>query len=568
MRRRVFLRDTKRRKPFGVMLIIVVLALVAAACEPAAVDEDVDETTTTAPAPPPDPVVGDPLPSITIFTTTEAYDPIRFEAGFMIAEAWEELGFTVEVLPMEFGSILEAFYDEQNFDATILGWSGRVDRLDPQHFLGTLYGGHTDLGGNNPGGWVNAEYDELYEAQAREFDVDERRALVLRMQEIAADEIPVNVLFYRDEVVAYNHDTFENFVAMAGEAIYNEWTPYSVTPVGDDRILTIGTPQEPDSINPLASTSVWGWKFMRMYYDKLVRLNVDIEPEPWAAESINPVDDVTLDVVLREGMTFHDGEPVTVNDIKFTFDYYIESQFGYFSPALAPIDSVEVVDDRTVRFHLVEPNAPFIIVTLSQIPILPMHIWQDIAPGAELAPDEIPTVGSGPFRFERFDRGEFKALTVFEDHWTAGDIDLDGVEWIIYADQEGVLTGLQTGEIDMTAWRLEPGGIPIAEAEDHVTVIRVPDFGYFHLTFNTLRSPLDDPAVRRALSHAVDHAAIIDVLLDGLGEAGNSVVAPINAFWHNPDATFYEYDLDRARQILEDAGYGWDDQGRIVGPAG
>jgi peptide/nickel transport system substrate-binding protein len=63
---------------------------------------------------------------------------------------------------------------------------------------------------------------------------------------------------------------------MSGEAIYNEWTPYEVSPLTDDRMLTIGTPEEPDTINPIASTSVWGWKFMRMYYDKLVRLTPEV----------------------------------------------------------------------------------------------------------------------------------------------------------------------------------------------------------------------------------------------------------------------------------------------------
>jgi peptide/nickel transport system substrate-binding protein len=102
----------------------------------------------------------------------------------------------------------ERFYDEQDFQATILGWSGRTDRLDPHHYLGTLYGGHTDPGGNNPGGWVNEEYDELFRQQQAEPDEDTRAEQVRRMQEIAVDELGVEVLFYRDEVVAYNNEQF------------------------------------------------------------------------------------------------------------------------------------------------------------------------------------------------------------------------------------------------------------------------------------------------------------------------------------------------------------------------
>jgi peptide/nickel transport system substrate-binding protein len=510
---------------------------------------------------------GVPVPEITIHTTTESYDPIRYEAAFMIADAWEELGFSVNVQPMEFSALLQVFYDEQNFDATILGWSGRVDRLDPQHFLGTLHGEQTDLGANNPGGFVNARYDELFMAQAREFNPDERRRIVHEMQEIAARENPVDVLFYRDEVVGYNNTKFDDFVVMAGESLYNEWTPMRIRPLTNDRMLTIGTPQEPDNINPLASTSVWGWKFMRQYYDKLVRLSPEIEPVPWAAESITEVDDTTIDVKIRSGMTFHDGRPVTAEDVRFSYQYNIDSDYAYFRPFYSVIDTIEVVGGDTVRFNLKAPSASFITVTMSQIPILPKHLWEGIANPADLTPAQIPTVGSGPFMFDQYDRGEYKRLVTFRDHFAADDIRIDGVEYIIYADSEGVFTGLLTQEIDMTAWRMEPGQIPLAERENHVTVVSVGDFGYYHMTYNTRRAPFSNPVVRRALSHAVDRDTIIDVLLQGLGEPGYSVVAPINAFWHNPDVPRYDYNMSRARTLLEEAGYSWDSNGRILAPA-
>lgn len=515
----------------------------------------------------PSETVGDAVPEIELLTTTEAYDPIRYEAAFMIADAWEELGFAVNVRPLEFSSLLQLFYDEQNFDATILGWSGRVDRLDPQHFLGTLHGGQTDLGANNPGGYSNPDYDALFEAQSREFNADRRRELVLEMQEIAARDQPLDVLFYRDEVVGHNANTFDNYVIMAGESLYNEWTPLQVQPLDGSRYLTIGTPQEPDNINPMASTSVWGWKFMRMYYDKLVRLSPDIEPIPWAAEEIIDVDETTIDVVIRSGMTFHDGEPVTPSDVKFTFDYMIEKDFAYFRPFYSIIDSTEIRDGNIVRFNLREPYAPFITVTLSQIPILPEHLWASIDAPADLTPDQIPTIGSGPFYFDQYDRGEYKRLLTFRDHFAADDIAIDGMEYIIYADSEGVFTGLLTGEIDMTAWRMEPGQITIAEDEDHITVVSVGDFGYYHLTYNNRRAPFDNTQVRRALAHAVDKETIINVLLQGLGEPGYSVVAPINGFWHNPDVERFDYDLSAARSVLEEAGFVWDGDGRIHFPA-
>lgn len=507
-----------------------------------------------------------PIPEITILTTTEAYDPIRYEAAFLIKEAWEKLGLRVNVQPLEFSTLIQRFYNEQNFDIAIVGWSGRVERLDPQHFLGTLHSEQTDVGGNNPGGYFNPTFDDLFEKQAVEFDVNKRRELVLEAQAIAMVEQPLSILFYRDEVVAYNNTTFKGFVPMAGEAIYNEWLPFTVEPVGNSRTLTIGTSQEPDNINPLDSTTVWGWKFMRLYYDKLVRLSPDIEPVPWAARSIDPIDDLTIEVVLRSGMTFHDGKPVTVEDIKFTYEYFMEKDFAYFRPFYRPLDRVDIIDSNTLHFILKEPVANFITVTMSQIPILPKHLWENIHDPSQLSPDEVPTIGSGPMKFDRYDRGEYKRLVKFEDHFRAREIDIDAIDYIIYADTEGVFTGMITQQVDMTAWRMEPAQIGLAEQEPHLSVVSVPDFGYYHMTYNLRTPPFDDIKFRQAIAHAIPKRTFVDVLLDGRGEPGTSVIAPVNTFWHNYEVRIYEYNLDLAMGLLRQAGYQLDSSGRLNFP--
>ncbi len=297
-----------------------------------------------------------------------------------------------------------------------------------------------------------------------------------------------------------------------------------------------------------------------------MRLSPQIEPVPSAAESFSAVDEKTVEITLRQGMTFHDGKPVTVEDVKFSYDYYLKNDFAYFRPFFGVIDTVEIVDANRVRFHLKTPFAPFITVTLSQIPILPKHIWENIENPDQLAPEAIPTVGSGPFMYDRYDRGEYKRIVKFDRHYMADQMQIQGIDYIIYADTEGVLTGLLTGRIDMTAWRLEPGQIPLAEQNADITVTAVPDFGYYHLTYNLRRKPFDDRAFRRALAHTIDKATIVNTLLNGRGEPGGSVIAPVNAFWHNPDVEQFDYDLDKARELLKAAGYTWDGQGKLQLP--
>ncbi len=506
------------------------------------------------------------IDEINILTTTESYDPILYEAGHLIAQSWRELGFEVSVRTRDLMPHIQIFYDEQDFDVAILLWTGRVDRLDPHFFLSTLSSEQTGLGENNPGGYVNLDYDTILEKQQKEFDVNARRELVHEAQRIIVEDQPLHVLYYRDQAMVFNHETFANYEVMAGEGLYNDWTPHSVTPLTENKVLRIGTPSEPDTLNPLDSTTASGWKLLRIVYDRLVRLTPDVEPQPWAAEEIVAVDETTVDVTIRPNMTFHDGVPLTVEDVKFAYEYYIEQDFAYFRSFFQVIDSIEITGERTVRFNLKEPFSPFITVTLSQIPILPKHIWSDIDNPQDLAPDQIPTVGSGPFSIERYDRGEFIELATFKDHFSAEDTEIEGIEFTFYADVEGLFTGLVLGEVDMPGRHIEPAHMRLARDEDHLTIITVPDFGYHKLRYNLRREPFNDVSLRRALAYAIDKTTITNVLLDGLGEPGSSIIAPINTFWHNSNVQKFDYDLDRARELLAEAGYWWDAQGRINYP--
>lgn len=500
---------------------------------------------------------------IEILTTTEAYDPIRYEGAYIIAEAWKQLGLDVTVTPTEFSTLLAKFYDQQDFSVVVSGWSGRVDRLDPQFYLGTLATENAKMGANNPGGYSNPAYDELFAAQAKEFDTAKRQEMVHKLQEIAAPDAPLVILFHRDEVVAYNKTTFEGMEAMAGEALYSEWVPMEAKPLTERKTLRYGGPQSPDNINPMLANTVWAWKWMRLYYDRLVRLTPEVEVKNWMAESVTAIDDKTIEVKLRDGLKFHDGMPVTSADVKFSYEYLMASDYGYFNSYLTALDTVEAVDDLTVRFNLKTPSAPFASITLSQISILPKHIWEKIEKPMELAPADIPTIGSGPFKFNQYTPGEFMKLDKFEDHFHANEIAVDGIEFQIFADSEGVFTGIQTGQIDVTAWRMEAGQIPLAEQNDKLAVVSVPDFGYYHMTYNLRKPHFDETAFRRALTRAVDRERIVNVLLDGRGEVGSGVIAPVNTFWHNAFTERFEFDIDAAKEELKAAGYSWSADGKL-----
>lgn len=503
---------------------------------------------------------GEPLETLTLYTPSQDREPFNYQAAQLIADDWQELGIDVEIEPVELFALYEQAFLERDYGVTVFQWTPRSDRLDPFPYLSFLLPDSSFAGAD----WTNEEYISLFEEQQAEFDTESRQEMVFRLQEIVAEDLPIIVTFHRDDVLAYNSENFDGMVSMPGEGLANVWTPLEAEPIGDDQVLTIGDAGEPETINPYTATSATAWAFLRLPYDTLVQITPEVQPEPWAAESYEFVDDTTVEVVVRDDMTFHDGEPLTAEDVAFSYQSFIDHEVGYFAEFLEPVSAVEVTGDHTLRFELEEPFSPFPMVTMSQIPILPQHLWEDFEDPLDLGPDEIPTVASGPFELSEFDAAEYIRLDANEDHFAAPNI--EALEYILYADTEGVFTALEAGEIDLHGRTLPPGQVELAQDMEHLTVVQTPGIGYYFVAFNMDEEPFDDIALRTALAHATDREQIVEEVLDGRGDPGSSVIAPANVEWHNPQVQQPEFSLDQARQVLEDAGYGWDDNGRLLTP--
>lgn len=518
---------------------------------------------------------GKPIPPLTLLTNTESYDPVRYHAAHQIADWWQRLGFEVEVVPMEFNDLTHAVRnfepEEKRWDAFTMSWTGRVERADPDMFIYSIaHSSQAGIRGNNYYEYRDLIYDGLAEAQRRTMNPDVRREVVYAAQEKLAQDVPYVTLFYRRVVQAYRQDRWENMTAMAGEGIYHEWLPFHARPLDletDEAVplsLVIASNQEPSSLNPLTASTVWEWKLLRLMYDKLARVNQYFQPKPWAAREIRQVDDTTIDVVLREGMTFHDGSPVRPEDVVYTYHMMAEQGVTYFAAFLDPIGTVGLLRDGTIRFRLKEPYAAFITMTLAQIPILPEHLWQAyLDENDENAP--IPLVGSGPLIFQFWEKEDQVIFRKHPDYFAASDVAFDQLIYRLYPDTEGVLQALISGEADMTGVNLEPEQLPLAEASEELRVIQVPDLGFHYLGFNCSRPPFDDVIMRQAAAMAIDLECLVATYLCGMGDVGGAgqPISTGNVFWKNPDVPQYPFDTVKAREMLQEAGYTWDEQGRI-----
>lgn len=428
------------------------------------------------------------------------------------------------------------------------------------------------IGGYNIAGYNNPEYDALAEEQRRLSDPEERKKVVRQAEELFLQDIPYGPVAHRDQIMPYNKNSFTNVKYMVGEGLNSFWTFMEIEPTGDQTYVRWGYPSDINSLNPLNSTNAHDFQLTRLIYDRLVRITETGEPANWAAESIDDVngDGQTYKIKLRSNMTFHDGEAVTAEDVKFSYDLVKEIESPYFIGMVEPIESVEVIDDLTVQFNLRESFSPFISNTLAQMYIFPEHYWKPILDeqGASgvLEHQNEDIVGSGPFKMDYWNREQEMKLDTNEDYFSPAKV--DGIIKTPYSSTDNMVAAVEQGQADLGGWWIDPIQANKLEDNENVEVISVPDHGLYHINYNMRRMPFDDRAVRAAMSYAIPKNRIIDEILEGFGTKAEGLLGPANEFWHNEGLTGYGDDFEAAVDALKEAGYEWDEEGKIYYPEG
>ncbi|MCP9486853.1 MAG: ABC transporter substrate-binding protein [Gaiellaceae bacterium MAG52_C11] len=312
------------------------------------------------------------------------------------------------------------------------------------------------------------------------------------------------------------------------------------------------------------------------------------EPEPGLAESWEPNDDGTVwTFKIRDGVTFHDGETLDAEAVCFNFDrwynfegplqnpgatYYWQVVFGGFAtfnkdsgaPEESLYESCEATDATTAVLTLTKPSATF-------IPALSQQAFSIASPKAlqEFKADEgtvdadgifSPSgtfgtehpIGTGPFEFVSWTRNDRLVLKRYEDYW--GDkAKLDELIVRPIADNAARVQALQTGEIQGYDL-VEPQDIATIEADDELQIIDRPAFNVAYVGFNIAKKPTDDPKVREAIAYGLDRESVVDNFYSGRAVVATQFMPP-EVVGYADDVPTYEYDPEKAKQTLTDAGY-------------
>ena len=311
--------------------------------------------------------------------------------------------------------------------------------------------------------------------------------------------------------------------------------------------LVIGSTAEVSGLDPRIATDIPSFERISVIMEPLVVFATDLGLEPRLASSWELSDDgLSLGFSLEEGVLFHHGREFTSEDVKYTFDWVLDADNGAPNrPLYTDIASIDTPDPYTVIFNLSEPNS-FLLNNIARMPIVPADIGDD----ATFADNP---VGTGPMAFVSLARDDRMVVEAFEEYW-GGRALIDRAEFRTIPEDGTRLLAFEGGEIDLFQGGMVPGELARLESDDNFVVQRAPGTGYTYLGMNLDSEALDDVRVRQAISHVIPRDAIVERILEGIGEPGISMLSP-DMPWFNPDVRRFDYDPEAARVLLAEAGY-------------
>ena len=314
----------------------------------------------------------------------------------------------------------------------------------------------------------------------------------------------------------------------------------------DPHTLVMIIESSPVNLDPRVGTDAQSQRIYKLIFDTLVQKDEHFLLRPMLAESWDIPDPLTYVFHLRHGVVFHNGQPVTARDVKWTLDSIISGKVrSVKASTFRPVRAVEAPDDYTVVIRLSEPFAAMLWnVSDGAIGIVPYGSGD----GFNRAP-----IGSGPFRFVSQEQDKNVVIARNDAYW--GETPrLERVEFKVVPDTTTRALELRKGSADAAINALTADMVEALRGEPNLEVVTAPGTVYTYIAPN-LRDPiLKDPRVRQALAYAIDRGPILHYLWRDLARPANSILPPQH--WaYNAEARSYPHDPGRARQLLDQAGY-------------
>ena len=349
----------------------------------------------------------------------------------------------------------------------------------------------------------------------------------------------------------------------------------------DPVVLRVGTTQDLDSLNPFATILVVGYETFGLTYNYMVDAGPNLEPVgAFADKWERAADGHSWIFHIRDGMKWSDGEPATSADACFSWGLGVDAikaekslGAGYLEPSMqdAGVTAVSCPDASTLVATTDDPSDRVLQIA---IPIIPKHIWgKETYKTIGKAKFTPPLVGTGPYQAVDWQTGQFIRHQRNPNYWGTKGFE-DEVDIIIYKTADTMVQALKAGELDH-AHGPNADQLNQLKTDPNIKTVAGSANGWTQLAFNQYGASngktipnggpstkaLLDPKFRDALGYAVDHQALVDRVLGGYGVVGSTIVPPVLTQWHVDPTTPRTFDIEKAKQLLTDAGYPLDASG-------
>src|SRR6202167_2977512 len=314
----------------------------------------------------------------------------------------------------------------------------------------------------------------------------------------------------------------------------------------DPNTLVMIIENSPTNLDPRVGLDAQSERIDDLLFDDLCTRDEHLNVQPGLAERWDIPDPLTYVFHLHQGVKFHDGRPLTSRDVKWTFDSLLQGKIrSTKAAAYRLVDRVDAPDDSTVVFHLKEPFATLLWnVSDGAIGIVPDGSREEMSR---------EPIGSGPFRFVSAEPDKEVIIERNDGYW-GKKARLKRVRFAVIPDATTRALELRKGSADIAVTSLTGDMVLALERESNLEVLRAPGTVLGYLAFNARDPILKDVRVRRALAYAIDRAPMIHYLMRDFARPAYSLLPP-ESWAYNGDVPRYDYNPDRAQQLLDQAGY-------------
>lgn len=312
-----------------------------------------------------------------------------------------------------------------------------------------------------------------------------------------------------------------------------------------------------EALSPEDTGETVQWVAIANLFDGLYMVNERYELEPVLADSYEPSEDgLTYTFRLKSGVKFHNGDDFTAQDVKYTYDWIMdEANASTRSANFELVESVEAPDDTTIVVTLTEADVTFMVNVATTL----IYPKDDHAAKGEDAFKGEP-VGTGPFQLGEWAPQQRVVLTAFEDYFR-GRPNMDAFQIDVVPEAAGRMAALETGQADNSIWGLNAEDNEVLQESGNFNVYEIMQVATNHFPLNNEHPFLGEKAVRQALLFALDRQSFADDIFLGQAVIATSNLSPAIEKYYNPDVPQYEYDPEKAKQLLDEAGWVEGDDG-------